>query len=543
MKFSKFGKLTGFLLVVVMLISGCGSDTSSKKEGTDKDSSDVKVGEEQSEELEQIKVDWYVNESWFSSPDGNLVHELILEQTGIDINFIAPVGDAAEKLNAMIASDTLPDLVTMGWYESAVQQISREEYVYSYNELLEHAPGLMDVLDKNVFNWYKSDDGNTYCYPCNSVAPADIEAGLVSNRTFLVRKDIYEAIGSPDMRTPEGFIQALEDAKEAFPEALNGQPIIPFGTTPFDTTGNTGLEDVLLEFLAVPREIDGVFYPVDKGNPSEEYITWLKTFRLANEKGLLSTDIFIDDRTQIEEKIQQGRYFAMLYQAQDAMNPLGQLYQNEPDSIYIAVDGPSNSNLDQHKLGVPGYSGWEVTFVTKNAKNPERLAKLLEWGHTDDEGQVALFLGKEGVTYDMVDGEPVIKEEVKKLKNDDMGEFKNQYNTYNEYWMFAKTKNLIKWEPAPIAPFDQYNEWGEGKSAFYGEYDNVEPPADSDEAEIGVKIQNKWGEVLPQLLKAESDGDFDEIWANFEQYKADNNYDQYLEYIRGSLAENLEKLK
>ncbi len=28
---------------------------------------------------------------------------------------------------------------------------------------------------------------------------------IISNQTFLVRKDIYEAIGSPDMTTPEGF--------------------------------------------------------------------------------------------------------------------------------------------------------------------------------------------------------------------------------------------------------------------------------------------------------------------------------------------------
>ncbi len=491
--------------------------------------------------MEEISVEWYVNESWFSSPDDNLVWNLIKDQTGVAIDYIIPVGDPAEKLNAMIASNTLPDMVTMGWWDGAVQMISNADYTYSYQELFEMEPELEPLLNETVFNWYSQDDGNTYAYPCNSVSQADIDAGLTSNRTFLVRKDIYEAIGSPDMRTPEGFLQALEDAQAQFPEALNGEPLIPFGTTAFTTTGNTGFEDILLEFLAVPREIDGEFVPTSNGNTSEEYITWLKTFRQANEDGLLKDDIFIDDRTQIEEKIQQGRYFALMYQAIDAMNPLGQLYANSPDSVYIAVDGPSNSDLDTHALSVPGYSGWEVTFVTKNAENPERIASLLAWGHSE-EGQTALYSGELGVTYDMVDGDPVIKEEVLGLKNDDMATFKQQYNILNEYWMFAQTSMLLEWQPEPDVPFDQYADWAAGKSASYGLYDNLTPPADTDEYEIGVKVGNKWGEVLPQLLKAESEDEFDQIWSDFQQYKEDNDYQTVLDYNVGRIEANKEKL-
>ncbi len=526
------------MLLAAMMTTGLLASCSDNGTASDADTSGGDTGADTQEE---ISVEWYVNESWFSSPEGNLVWNLIKEETGIAVDFVVPVGDPAEKLNAMIASDTLPDIVTMGWWDGAVQMISNPDYTYSYQELFEMEPDLEGLLDETVFNWYAQDDGNTYAYPCNSVSQTDIDAGLTSNRTFLVRKDIYEAIGSPDMRTPDGFLQALADAQEMFPEALNGEPLIPFGTTAFTTTGNTGFEDILLEFLAVPREIDGEFVPTSNGNTSEEYITWLKTFRQANEDGLMKDDIFIDDRTQIEEKIQQGRYFAMMYQAIDAMNPIGQLYANSPDSTYIAVDGPSNSDMDAHALSVPGYSGWEVTFVTKNAENPERIADLLAWGNSE-EGQTALYLGKEGETYDIVDGEPVIKEEVLALKNDDMATFKQQYNTLNEYWMFAQTSTLLEWQPDPEAPFDQYADWAAGKSTSYGLYDNLTPPADSDEYEIGVKVGNKWGEVLPQLLRAESEDAFDQIWNDFQQYKDDNNYQAVLDYNAERVEANKAKL-
>ncbi len=526
--------MIALMMAATMALAGCGGSSSGGTGET--------IVTASGDEREIIEIDWYVAESWFSDTSNNLAKQLIEEDLGIRINFITPIGDASEKTNTLIASNTLPDLVTMGWWNGQVQDISVPEYCYSYEELIEMVPELESKLDQDVFNWYQSDDGFTYSYPCNSVSEADVEAGLLSNRTFLVRKDIYEAIGSPDMRTPEGFIQALEDAKAAFPTALNGDPLIPFGLTEFTTTGNTGLEDMLLEFLAVPREVDGEFYPVINGFPDEDYISWLKTFREVHELGLMPTDVFIDDRTLIEEKIQQGRYFALMYQAQDAMNPLTQLYQNNPDSIYIAVDGPSNAALDTHALAVPGYSGWEVTFVSKNAKNPERIAELLAWGHDDERGQIALYLGQEGVTFDVIDGENIIKDEVQELKNEDMSAFKEQYNTYNEYWMFAKTANIEAWAPDPAAPFDQYAEWGEGKSAFYGIYDNSAPPGDSIEAEIGTKVNNKWGEILPKLIQADSDATFDALWQELEDYKASVDYDSYLSYVRARIDENKAKM-
>ncbi|MFI3174066.1 MAG: extracellular solute-binding protein [Bacillota bacterium] len=534
MKKRKLAGLLALTMATTMAFAGCGGSSSG---GTGEVTTTAS-----GEEVEIIELDWYVAETWFTDTDENLVKQLIEDELGIRLNFITPIGDANEKTNTLIASNTLPDLVTMGWWNGQVQDLSSPDYSYSYEELIEMYPDLENQLDMDVFNWYQAEDGLTYCYPCNSVSEADIEAGLISNRTFLVRKDIYEAIGSPDMRTHEGFLQALADAKEAFPTALNGDPLIPFGMTEFTTTGNTGLEDMLLEFLAVPREVDGEFYPVINGFPDEDYISWLKTFRQAHENGLISTDVFIDDRTLIEEKIQQGRYFALMYQAQDAMNPLTQLYQNSPDSTYIAVDGPSNANLDTHALAVPGYSGWEVTFVSKNTDHPERIAEFLAWGHDDLRGQIALYLGEEGVTYDVVDGENIIKAEIDELKNEDMSTFKELYNTYNEYWMFAKTANIEAWAPDPSAPFDQYAEWGEGKSAFYGIYDNSAPPADSVEAEIGTKVNIKWGELLPKMIQSGSDAEFDAIWQELESYKESVDYDSYLGYVRARIDENKAKM-
>ena len=158
---------------------------------------------------DKVTLSWYMNFSWFTTPWGeNLVSKKITEETGVNIEFIVPAGNEAEKLNSLIASDTLPDLVTLGRYEQQVPQIIDACLVYALDELADqYDPYFYEVASPECIGWYTQEDGHIYGYPNSSYTPADSEKydNISSNQTFLVRKDIYEAIGSPDMTTPEGF--------------------------------------------------------------------------------------------------------------------------------------------------------------------------------------------------------------------------------------------------------------------------------------------------------------------------------------------------
>ena len=102
----------------------------------------------------------------------------------------------------------------------------------------------------------------------------------------------------------------------------------------------------------------------------------MKMFRQAHEEGLFATDVFVDKRSQIEEKAAQGRYFCMLYQNWDMQAPQNALYAKDPNSIYIAVDGPKNTKGDDPVLAGGGIAGWTVTLISKNCKNPERAIQF-----------------------------------------------------------------------------------------------------------------------------------------------------------------------
>lgn len=328
---------------------------------------------------ETITINWYVNYSWFTTPRGeNLVSKAISEQTGVDIRFIVPTGSETEMLDSMIASNTLPDIVTLGSWESQITEMISKNLVYSLNGLAdEYDEQWYEVANEGRVNWFTQSDGNIYGYPNSSFTYEDFQTydRIYSNQTFLVRKDIYKAIGSPDMTTPEGFMQAIRDAVRLFPE-VNGQPLIPFGSHEFTKEGCDTFDKYLMNFLAVPYEQDGRVY--DRYSDLE-YINWLKVFRQLNEEGYLHPDIFLDKRVQMDEKVSTGQYFCMLYQRTDIFDQQKVLYAKYPERIYIAVDGPRNSNSDDHTLPCAGIAGWTQTLISKNCKYPDKAIKLMTY--------------------------------------------------------------------------------------------------------------------------------------------------------------------
>ncbi|WP_242964916.1 extracellular solute-binding protein [Scatolibacter rhodanostii] len=489
-----------------------------------------------------VTFDWYINFSWYKPAESTtMISKYLKEKTGVSINFIVPAGNEKEKLNTMIAGGSLPDMVTISATEDSIRQIIEADLVYSLNDLAdEYDPYFYEVADKEVLDWYAQPDGKTYGYNNSYAVSSDYKEKpetIETQQTFLVRKDMYEALGKPDMRTPEGFLKALEDAKAMYPE-VNGQPLIPFALHEFSDTGNYSLDDFLQNFLAISK-VDADNKLIDR-REDPEYLTWLKTLRTANEKGLISSDIFIDKRAQIDEKVAQGRYFAMLYQKSDVVS--GQAARNleDPNSVYIAVDGMFNSNLDQPKLNGTSITGWTQSLITKNCENPDRAIQLFTYW-ISDEGQRDLYLGKEGESWDMVDGKEVMKPELKELLVNDRDEH-DKIVGMDPLWMLRIDTKIHQWKPEKADYLKQMDDWTIGKSINYAAFDNIAPPTDSEQGIVDTKIKQAWGLALPKLILAESEEEFDSLFQDFVKTKTDLGYDKLMEYEQAKYEENLKKL-
>ena len=520
-------------------ILGCAGTNENKV--TDPTQSSETIGwKKYAAEQNPVTLNWYINYSWFSMDWGkNMVSKQITKDTGVNINFVTPAGNQEETINALVASDSLPDIVTLGWWEPQINDMIKNKMVYALNELADqYDPYFYEVTDPTVVNWYSDENGDIYGYPNSAYTPEAVEthSNIGSNQTFLVRKDIYEAIGSPDMTTQEGFEAAVKKAVEMFPE-VDGKPLIPIGSHTFEENGCNSFDNFLMNFLAVPYEKDGKLY--DR-HTDPEYLSWLKFFRKLGEEGYLSSDIFVDQRTQMNEKVAGGRYFCMLYQRTDIADQESTLYEKNPDSIYIAVDGPKNSKGDDYVLPTNAINGWTLTLISKNCKHPDRAIAFLDY-MMSEEGQKMISLGVAGEMYDWVDGKAVLKDEVKKLLTTDRKKYDEVYGADDAYWMLQNNVMQLDWMPEKQYPLNQMEEWTYPYTRYLGEYE-VTKQDDSEMSRINSRIDKLWGKTLPRLLLAKSDEEFDQLFETFVEERETLGYSQLVKEHQKTMEENKKRL-
>ena len=296
----------------------------------------------------------------------------------------------------------------------------------------------------------------------------------------------------------------------------------------FGDTGCTQLQGYLAHFLAIPPEKDGKFVNADLGLTDDpEYLRWMKALRQAHSEGLIATDMFVDKRSQIEEKAAQGRYFCMLYQNWDMQAAQHALYARDPNSIYIAVDGPKNSKGDDPTLAGGGIAGWTITLISKNCKDKARAIQFLSY-LISEEGQMDTNFGVPNKTYVMKNGIPELTPEMKQLDSTDKNKQETDVGIMYTYWMLMDTAWQAQWGTEYAPSLGQPQLWTRPYVHSFAAYDGLTLPVGSEEQLIYEDIQRRWGKVLPQLIRAKTEAEFDSIVAQFNKYKKDKGIDKVI---------------
>jgi putative aldouronate transport system substrate-binding protein len=382
--------------------------------------------------------------------------------------------------------------------------------------------------------WFQLEDGKTYTYPNYSNTQADYDSGYIPAKTaFVIRKDVYEALGKPEMGTPEQFEAVMNQIKQQFPDLL------PFGFNAVGT-GTGSLGDVFQDFLGVPLEDeDGNFY---NRNLDEDYLTWIATLNRVYRNGAISDDSFADDGTAFEEKVKSGKYATMLLDGTPQQGGNLQIWMSaNPGKEYIAIDGPQSTEGRKPTLNQSGISGWMVTFITKNVKDPAKAIQIFTY-LLSEEGQMLMNYGIEGETYKKnPDGTVELLPEVKAMQMNDADRYKKEYRM-GEFMFFGHDRHKALSMDSFPESIKQMQEWGRGKLKGHFILENTNPDPGSAEARSLSAIETEWSTTLVSMIRAKSDEERENALNNYKKFLDENNWDSIVKIRSEKMQANKEKL-
>ena len=103
--------------------------------------------------------------------------------------------------------------------------------------------------------------------------------------------------------------------------------------------------------------------------------------------------------------------------------------------------------------------------------------------------------------------------------------------------MLRNSVIVDQWRPESEPYIQQMSDWADEHAYIEGGiYNNLEPTGDSDAAIAATRINQRWQEVLPELITAASDEEFDQIFNDFLADRDSYGYDLVVEYEQNLLT-------
>lgn len=380
------------------------------------------------------------------STDESKAIKYIEENIGLSLKIEQPPTDAATKLGLMIASGDLPDLMSITDADIYNQLVDSgkiwklEEFFAEYGEdtsFVDDFPAdVKKALADKYGDWYSypshmESGDNRVNFPPNDQIWVDlVEKG--SNGAIMFNTDIMEAVGitEEEVSTEKGFYAACEKVKNSA-HKVDGQPVLPVVLQHnmwIDT-----LDGIISENFGALRVDEKGDY--QKLELSPGYKNALKFCNNLVQKGYLDVNTLTIDETALKAYLEAERVFCWI-------GNQAQLDKaNRPIVSYGGISA-DNSARPVHGINKSAGTGWIQTVISKEAKNPEKIAKLLAWA-ASKEGLMLNYYGEEGVDYNIVDGKYVVRTE------EGEKQLAEVYDNNVLMWPFANTSFERSTEPVP----------------------------------------------------------------------------------------------
>lgn len=569
------GKLFKAILATTMATTMLmGSLTGCSQSGGEA-SSDVDTGDKPDTWIADrtITIQAYVDDIGYSLP-GDLSATPVMQEikrlTGIDVDIQYTPGDKdVAVLASHLASGTIPDVVVTYLNDSSRPEFSlllkgAKEGMFAdvtdymknskvYSKYLEEGYLPNDAY-KNIT--FRDDLDGTYIMQL-SIPAVDRSLEYNPEEEYVggmyIQKRIVDELGinPSEIRTQEQFYNLLVDIKNSGFKDDHGQPVCPLGPKYWGGSKDT------LEYIVSGYNwgvSDG--YNIDKDGKIKHEIETDYVYEKVNfvrkllAENLMNPEFFTMDSTRAAEvsEIHNSAIIADVHNYKEIVYQTGE---------WVPL-GPLNDYTGDNAKTVPGKTGYGAWAISSEAENPEEIFAFFDFLSTH-QGKMLGNYGIEGVHYDMVDGKPVIKEEVLTHLNDGDTEW-----LVNNVGASFGGSGVVFWEYV-MTDTDWLEECGEsrpGASAGTGFEGAIKIAADypykkklvpglkataylSAEGLEDIKAQMSlldYKEVLVQAIYATSDEEVESIIAGFRKQIQKAGLEQFRDYLTQIYTEDKESI-
>jgi ABC-type sugar transport system, periplasmic component len=406
-------KVLALIVCVVFAVSlaGCGGKATNGTSNTEKvaNSTSSTVSTTSVEESHTLKIsDEKATLSYFGFKLEAYSENLFTEAFKMTNVLMEPtlsqnVTDTDQALALAVASKQIPDAV-YDWQRENFVKYGLQGALIPLNELIDkYAPNYKAFLEKNpdVKYFSTASDGNIYFIPF--VADGEAATG------WFIRQDWLDKLNLKTPETVDDLYKTMVAFRDGDPNGNGKKDEVPF----FGCTAEVGPQiEPLLSVLDATDKFRYQNGKVTYGPMEDGFKTAIKEIGKWYKEGLIDKEIFTRaDARGFFLPNNTGGITSNWFGSTAATNTT---YKDSiPGFKFVPMAPPASPSgvkkATDRRVKTNG-EGWAISAQNKN---PELTMKYFDFWWSKEGRQLASF-GIEGKQYDMVDGKPVLKEEILK---------------------------------------------------------------------------------------------------------------------------------
>ena len=579
-------RILSLVLCAAMLLAlaACGAekpDTSkptqeSKASEGDTTGDDTAEGAETSQEPIRFSI-FHPDYGRKIPPDDAPIIQQLFEKTGVMFDWIIPPAEPMERLNIMLATDDLPDIICFSGGESTMMQTVMGQFIEAgklldLEDLMkEHAPMAYEVNYASFRDRIRYKDDKMYYLPGEYQFgdAADTRFFPETDYGYTARTGLIEELGWNVTDTLDDVFKLLEASKESQPDmaplALALGPQGHLSTLTGIGAGAYGLiyedSDILL--------IDG---EVKYFSDVPELKEWYSYLNKIHRAGLLDVESSVMSADMLKEKLVAGKIFSWFGPGWEAGSEfiayMESIDSDEQASWYLfpkANDSIEKTTFARYQEGLYATG----LALTKNNKDPGRFLEFYEYINTE-EGWFAAngitnwdFTGENTVEategYDWVvrndkeplrPGMPLIEASAwmgESWNNDENWYWNRGVENFQDFLYMAGNHPNGKYDQ--VGDYDVGMWWDENTTRINAELGwtglnywermtdvggdntliyNLTLESSSDEAVAQVTMEEYLKTQLPRIIVANTEEEFEQLWSDMDKQLENSGKDIFV---------------